>query len=140
MRTAPTANGRSIVLDVLGLSIIFECALEYRKMWDRKIETRMSHSSILHFSVFLLSSSPPNFKRDRRRADNRQRVIRRVNVLGQSQNHFRRGYQKRHQALRPLLFHRRPRVGDHKENEKLIHRPGDRRDLGPEAVVSDQTS
>src|SRR5215510_12808818 len=87
-----------------------------------------------------LSCSPPDFKRERRGADNRQRVIRRVNVLGQSEDHFHRGHQERDQTLRPLRFHRGPRIGDHKEDEELIHRPGDRRNFGLEAVVSDQTS
>jgi hypothetical protein len=54
MRTATTANGRSIVLDVLGLSITVICPLENRKTWDRKIE--MESERLIFLSYIFLSS------------------------------------------------------------------------------------
>ena len=73
-------------------------------------------------------------------ADNRQRVIGRVDVFVQPQHHFHRCDQERHQALRPFRRDRRLRVRDHEENEELIHRPGDRRGFGQEPVAGDQAS
>ena len=70
--------------------------------------------------------------------DQEQCVIRRMDYTIEPQNRLGKGDQERHDTLAPLAAHRRLGIGDHEENEKLIHRARDRGDRRQPGISGDR--
>ena len=69
-----------------------------------------------------------------------QRVERRMHHLIQPQQHLHERHEEHDDALPLPRLHRRLRIRDHEENEELVHRSRDRRDLSPPRITRDPTT
>ena len=79
----------------------------------------------------------PHFDKEGGRADEEKRVERREDALIEPEEHFNESDEKRNHTLTPFGTHCSSRVSNHEEDEKLIFRPRNRRNLGEPRIARD---
>src|SRR5512138_3011195 len=93
-----------------------------------------------HGNRFCIASGfPPNLNQVCRWPHEKQRIERSINNLHQAKDEFGESHQERHDTLAQCRFHSSLRIGDHEEDEQLIHWPGNRRDFGAPWIASNPT-